>query len=140
MIGAQDILVFLCNRCSLNAADWPMVDLFTKTRMNRLINKTYFRLWLFKNKGTHGKYNLKIHIRKYNTWYMKSIWKLYCEFADGKVNWFTDLRDSTNHLHVCVFGFFGLLRLLIVKMQHMYFSPYFCLFPLSFIIVLLQMH
>ena len=86
-----DILVFLFS--------WKMFDFFTKTRMNHLINKTCFRLWSFKNKWTHGKYILKIHVEKYNAWYMKSIWKLQCEFADGKVNSFTGQPGSSTCMH-----------------------------------------
>ena len=32
------------------------------------------------------KYSLKMHVGKYNAWYMKRVWKLQCEFADGKVD------------------------------------------------------
>ena len=59
----------------------------SKKKDDSLIINTCFWLWWVKKKGKHGLYNIKINVGKYNTWYMKRIWKQKYEFADGKKNW-----------------------------------------------------
>ena len=94
-----------------------------KKKKTHLINNTCFRLWSIKMKAKYGTYDVKINVGKYNAWYMKRIWKLQYEFADGKTSW----CNSTARPYLYLIA---LLRINIVKKQHIFLllyslSPFF---------------
>ena len=58
----------------------------TKTRMNRLIDITYFPVRSIKKKGRHGKCIVKVLSEKYSVRYMNKIRKLQYEYADFHID------------------------------------------------------
>ena len=73
------------------------------------MGSTCFQVRSRKQKEKHGRYSVEVHIGKYSTQYMKSIWKLQYEYADARK---IILRDSSTRRDLYAFP---LLRFDVVK-------------------------
>ena len=82
---------------------------------------------LVKKKGKHRKYSVEVHNEKYSRLYITKIWNLQYEFADARINCFSD-SSTCRDLYVS-----ALLRFFIVKTGYVLFPSlrfykryYFC--------------